>query len=218
MTRKMLQGAIVGLAAAGAVALAQELPEMVPPPDVEPSVAIAPAPTQDPARVRPQVRDEELTPEQRAQVSAIEQRLPKDAALEPAQRDEVRNELRAFARTQGNDKVARDTVQTAVKNGCRGQCLADALKALNRAREQGVPDKEAARLVTDGVTAQKRERARAKEQLTPQQEGERLQARIDARLAERAAKQAAKEARKAERGTGGSGGANEAKPPKAPKR
>lgn len=127
----------------------------------------------------------QLTQEQLQERNRLRDQLQKEAKLAAGEQAALEGELGAYVANKGDGEQVRTCVRAALENGCKGVCVVETVRAMNRAMKEGWADKEAAAMLTETLREQKQKRDRDRAQLTDQQCGDRLRLRVEERLQER---------------------------------
>lgn len=138
----------------------------------------ASAADQDRTRDRGDVRQHDRDPDQDR--LRLRDQVQKDLKLTDAEVATLDPELTAVAKRGGNQEQVREMLREAHGEGCRGLCLAQALRSMNQAAAQGVGDEQARHMVEAAIEQEVRARkhgAGADKEL-----GEKVRSRVEQEL------------------------------------
>lgn len=127
----------------------------------------------------------QLTQAQLQERNRLRDQLQKEAKLAAGEQAALEGELGAYVGNKGDGEQVRATVRAALENGCKGVCVVEAVRAMNRAMKEGWADKDAAAMLGETLREQKQKRDRDRAQLTDQQCGDQLRVRVEERVQER---------------------------------
>ena len=114
-------------------------------------------------------------PEQlQERIQQIETQLQDEHGLRQADLTQARNEISRYLEDQENEQPLADVARAAAEQGCRGECLATMLQALNNLTEQGISPSQAASALQSGL---ERESQRAPEATKDREFAQRAAAR-----------------------------------------
>lgn len=187
MARTMLGAALAALlAGTGGAAVAQE-----------------PTPQRERDRMRDPGTHEPGTAPDRTQVrqadrDRIHQVLRTEGGLTPEQVAALRPDVDEYLSHGGDARRLQETVRAALQNGCRGECLGEAVRQTNRLMARGYAPVQAGETVRaalqEEARGQERQRAGADAEAA-----ERLRARVDDRMRDRDADRARDQDRERDR-------------------
>jgi hypothetical protein len=123
-----------------------------------------------------------LTADQTRQRDRVRDQIHKEAKLTSAEQQALAQPLDHYIAMGGNPERLRAMARTSVEAGCKGVCLSEMVRSLNRSRHQGVDEDRSFEMVGTALREMKQERDRLHEQATDAQVRDRLRQRIDADL------------------------------------
>jgi hypothetical protein len=144
-------------------------------------------PQQDRERIRdPSTHGPATTPDRmqvrQADRDRIHQLLRTDGGLTPEQSAAVQPDVDEYLSRGGDVARLRETIRTSLQNGCRGECLSEAVRQTNRLMARGYAPLEAG----ETVRAALQEEARGQERAGADAEAaRRLRAHVEDRMRDR---------------------------------
>lgn len=157
---------LAGLAGATLLALAPSGPVMA----------------QDQDRDRVRLHDQDLTRDQDRVRLQLRDQLSKDEGLTEPELASLDPELAGYAARNGNPRVLRETVREAVRAGCKGACLTEAVRAMNACMARGDSCPQARERVMSAVREEARRGAGPASDV---EKGARVREHVLAQLTER---------------------------------
>jgi hypothetical protein len=127
-----------------------------------------------------------LTQDQVKQRDQLRDQIHKQASLSAQDQQALAQPLDHYVANGGNSEQLRATIGAALDSGCRGVCLSEVVRSLNRAQHHGLDATAAHAAVGDTLRQLKQERDRLHQSAPDTQNRDQLRTRIGDRLAERA--------------------------------
>lgn len=110
----------------------------------------------------------------------LREQIHKDTDISDTELESLNLQLREHLRLKGTGDQLRAMIREAVGQECRGNCLRDCIRAMNRLMEQGYSENEAGEMIRSELRIQARERSRLK--LNNDELGERIMNRVEEQL------------------------------------
>jgi hypothetical protein len=138
--------------------------------------------TRDPATHagEPGVGDQDRTRD-RDRLNAV---LRDDGKLSKSEIESVSGDVEAYAKRGGNQEQFRAMVRASVGDGCKGACLCEAVRSMNRFMASGDGADQAGKAVGNIIREQNREREQKRVAATDEQRGDQLRERTRERTRE----------------------------------
>ncbi len=111
----------------------------------------------------------------------VHQMLKNEGKLSDAEIASLRGDMDWYLDHGGHGEQMRSLVHASLEAGCRGVCLAEAVRSMNHVMERGRSDKDAQGMVARTLHAEKQDRDRKKMHLSDAQAQERLRERMHER-------------------------------------
>ncbi|MBI2519200.1 MAG: hypothetical protein HYV97_02235 [Bdellovibrio sp.] len=119
------------------------------------------------------------------EIDRLKVQIQEENKLSMKEIDVLEPELRRHLQNKGHGDTVRALVHNSLQNGCKGTCLGEALRTLNRSMSKGLTHKEALEMVTGQMRQEMQERDRKQLKWSDQEFGERIRTKMEARLIER---------------------------------
>ncbi|HET8723135.1 MAG TPA: hypothetical protein VFM53_02950 [Anaeromyxobacteraceae bacterium] len=110
--------------------------------------------------------------------------LRDDGKLSKSQIDSVSGDVDAYAKRGGNQEQFRAMVRASVGDGCKGACLCEAVRSMNRFMESGFGSEQAGKAVGNIIRDQNRQREQNRVAASDEQRGDQLRERTRERTRE----------------------------------
>jgi hypothetical protein len=130
-----------------------------------------------------------LTPEQARARDQMRDRIHAEAKLTQAEQAELGEPLDHYAAGGGTQAQLGPLVRTALDSGCKGTCLAEMVRQLNRSRHQGMDATTAGQTVTETLRAMKQAQAQSRAAASDADQAAQLRQRMTERLSAHARQQ-----------------------------
>lgn len=145
------------------------------------TLALCLAATVASAQDRDRSRDRDL---QQDKVRVRDQ-VRQDTGLSDQEWGKVDSEVEGYLQDGGHGGEVSQLVRDSHAAGCRGECLAEAVRTMNRARAQGMSEGQAREMVTSEIRAQARERQEGGKGWSDDEMGRKLRDRMENRFSHR---------------------------------
>lgn len=108
----------------------------------------------------------------------LREQLKKDTGISDSDMSVISKELDEYARRTQDREQIRNLVRNSLDEGCRGECLAEVIDAMNDSVKSGMSPREAQTMVNESLRSEKRER----KELSGKELGERVKRSVETRL------------------------------------
>jgi hypothetical protein len=123
-----------------------------------------------------------LTADQTRKRDQLRDQIHKDAKLTASEQQALAEPLDHYVAQGGNPERLRAMVRASLESGCKGVCLAEMVRSLNRTQHQGFDEDRAFEAVGTALREMKQERDRQHQSASDVQVRDRLRQRIDTEL------------------------------------